>query len=649
MDYRSDTFGWYTDPNEFHLNHFTPETFNQAMDISTDLGEYSWVYTQIPNWYLGTVPEAYFDALADVTGLPPATPCIELWARLAKAKNPFPADAAQNVHPRVVLSWEAGNRAGSHDVYLGTDVNAVGDANTSETLSVYMGPQDACEYTPAIFLALGQTYYWRIDEVNDANIWQGNVWSFTVDDDDGKAGNPSPANGATNVPVDTILSWSPGLVAGSHDVYLGTDFDGVSDANTSSAQFKDNLIVDVNSYVPPSGLMLGQTYYWRIDAVNPGYADSKGDVWSFTVDDGKAGNPSPANGATNVPVDAILSWSEGLVAGSHDVYVGTDFDAVNDANSSSPEYKGNQPLVPAEYDPPGLLEFARTHYWRIDQVNPGYADSKGDVWSFTVMEYIVVDDMESYNTTDNKIIDTWLDARYYWVGAWLYLGVDPCEPVHSGGQSMKYEYENDGGLWGDLHYYAEVVRIFSVPCDWTESGMKVLTLYFYGNPGNDADATEQMYIGLEDGNSYAEAEYSDNGEDMNDIKISEWQEWNIRLQDFNDVGVDLSDVGKIYIGFGDRGNLNPGGTPGGTGIVYFDDIRLYPRKCVASLAKPPADFDNNCFVDFGDLAILGSQWLQPPGNPSADIAPEVPDGIADWRELGILADNWLTVELWPPP
>ncbi|MHC4674881.1 MAG: hypothetical protein ACYTBZ_20545, partial [Planctomycetota bacterium] len=51
MDYRSDTFGWYTDPNEFNLNHFTPETFNQAMDISTDLAEFSWVYTQIPDWY----------------------------------------------------------------------------------------------------------------------------------------------------------------------------------------------------------------------------------------------------------------------------------------------------------------------------------------------------------------------------------------------------------------------------------------------------------------------------------------------------------------------------------------------------------------------------------------------------------------------
>ncbi|GAH17267.1 unnamed protein product, partial [marine sediment metagenome] len=254
-----------------------------AMDISTDLAEYSWVYTQIPDWYLRTVPEAYFNALADVTGLPPVTPCIELWAYLLRAKDPFPADGAQNVHPKVVLSWEAGIKAASHDVYFGTDADAVGDANTSETLGVHVGRQDACEYAPAIFLELGQTYYWRIDEVNDVNIWQGGVWSFTVVDDDGKAGNPSPANGATNVPGDTSLSWSPGLVAGSHDVYLGTDYDAVNDANTSSSEFKGNQNVDVNSYEPPGPLMIGRTYYWRIDEINPGYGDSRGDVWSFTV------------------------------------------------------------------------------------------------------------------------------------------------------------------------------------------------------------------------------------------------------------------------------------------------------------------------------------------------------------------------------
>lgn len=544
MDYRSDTLGWYTDPSEFGLNHFTPETFNQAMDISTDLAEISWVYTQVPDWYLGTVPEAYYDALADVTQLPPVASCAELWARLLRAGEPLPADAAEDVHPDVVLGWQAGTDAALHDVYLGTDAGAVGDANTIETLGVYAGRQDACEYTPTISVQLGQTYYWRVDEVNGANTWRGDVWSFTVDD--GKVTYLSPANGSPDNLPNVVLSWSPGVVAASHDVYLGTDFDGVRDANTSSVEFKGNQAFGSTAYAA------------------------------------------------------------------------------------------------------GPLDLGETYHWRVDEVNPGYSDSMGDVWSFKVADYIVLDDMESYNETDNKIADTWHGVSYNLTGAYISLAEDPCDPVNSGVQSMKYEYESNGSEWNDLQYYAEAVRMFSEPCALGQSGMEVLTLYFYGDPKNDANATEQMYIGLEDGNSYAESRYGDNGEDMNDIRISQWQQWNIRLQDFNDSELDLSDIRKVYIGFGDRSNLNPGGIRGGWGTVYFDDIRLYPRKCAASLSKPAADFDNNCFVDLRDLAILGSQWLQPPGIPSADIAPGVPDGIVDWLDVGMLADNWLTVELWPP-
>ncbi|MHC4333316.1 MAG: hypothetical protein ACYSUV_06130, partial [Planctomycetota bacterium] len=106
----------------------------------------------------------------------------------------------------------------------------------------------------------------------------------------------------------------------------------------------------------------------------------------------------------------------GVVAASHDVYLGTDFDSVEDANALSPEFRVNQPLGSTTY-PANDANLGLTYYWRVDEVNPGYSDSKGDVWSFTTAYYIVVDDMESYDTGDNKINDTWLDARYFWVGA----------------------------------------------------------------------------------------------------------------------------------------------------------------------------------------------------------------------------------------
>jgi hypothetical protein len=274
---------------------------------------------------------------------------------------------------------------------------------------------------------------------------------------------------------------------------------------------------------------------------------------------------------------------------------------------------------------------------------------KGHVWSFTTRNHIVLDDMEDYNDTNN-IWDSWIDGWRNLTGSVIGLGTDPCDPVHSPVQSMKYYYDSSGGLWGDLHYYSEAVRTISDPCDWTIFGVRALTLYFYGHPDNDANATERMYVGLEDGSgpdSYAQVKYGDNGEDVNDVKLAEWHQWNIRLQDFNDGGVNLPDVNNIYIGFGIRGNLNPGGTPGGWGVVYFDDIRLYPPRCVPSLAKPIADFDNNCLVDFDDFTVLGNQWMQSPGSPSADIAPEVPDGVVDWLDLDAFVQAWLKEELWP--
>ena len=285
-----------------------------------------------------------------------------------------------------------------------------------------------------------------------------------------------------------------------------------------------------------------------------------------------------------------------------------------------------------------------TYYWRIDEVN-NPSTWKGDVWHLEVTDYIVVDDMESYNTFDNLINDTWLDMSYNWTGAWLHLWIDPCQPVHAGRQSMKYNYDNTGGWWGDLHYYSEIERTFADPCDWSASGIKALALYFYGDADNDANDTEQMYMGLKDTTgTYAEVKYGHYGEDMNNIKIAEWRQWNIALSDFNDVN--LACVEKVYIGFGDRSNLNPGGTPGGSGTVYFDDIRLYSRKCAPEFASV-ADLSGNCIVDVSDFLILALQWFQSPGSPSADIAEPL-DSFVDWKDLDVLTESWLEVKLWPP-
>jgi hypothetical protein len=57
---------------------------------------------------------------------------------------------------------------------------------------------------------------------------------------------------------------------------------------------------------------------------------------------------------------------------------------------------------------------------------------------------------------------------------------------------------------------------------------------------------------------------------------------------------------------------------------------------------PTADLGGeDCCVDFVDFAVIGNQWFQSPGVPSADIAPEGGDGVVNYLDLDILVNEWL--------
>ncbi|MHC4708036.1 MAG: LamG domain-containing protein, partial [Planctomycetota bacterium] len=165
---------------------------------------------------------------------------------------------------------------------------------------------------------------------------------------------------------------------------------------------------------------------------------------------------------------------------------------------------------------------------------------------------------------------------------------------------------------------------------WTTSGVKMLTLWFRGTAGNDAN--EQMYVGLEDSDgisSYSQVNYgAGDNEDMNDIRVEEWQEWNIPLNSFTNV--DLEDVNDLYIGFGERF----GGEPGGLGIVYFDDIRLYQPTCV--LWERPSEFVKydlyaDCVVDFDDVRVMSEEWLKADVNLGAVTKPDDANLLGWWK------------------
>ncbi len=101
---------------------------------------------------------------------------------LAKAWGASPLGADTSVTP--TLTWQSGNftaATGGHDVYFGTNALAVGTATVEDPMGVYQGRQDVASWDPGP-LSLGQTYYWRVDQINKdtGEIHTGDVWSFTV-------------------------------------------------------------------------------------------------------------------------------------------------------------------------------------------------------------------------------------------------------------------------------------------------------------------------------------------------------------------------------------------------------------------------------------------------------------------------------------
>ncbi|NQV36123.1 MAG: discoidin domain-containing protein, partial [Phycisphaeraceae bacterium] len=99
-----------------------------------------------------------------------------------QASSPSPVSGGVDVPQSTSLSWTPAADATQHDVYLATDSNAVHQADRAKPMGALVSEaQNANAFSPKSALALGQTYYWRIDEVQGATIHNGDVWAFTVE------------------------------------------------------------------------------------------------------------------------------------------------------------------------------------------------------------------------------------------------------------------------------------------------------------------------------------------------------------------------------------------------------------------------------------------------------------------------------------
>jgi The GLUG motif len=180
--------------------------------------------------------------------------------------------------------------------------------------------------------------------------------------------------------------------------------------------------------------------------------------------------------------------------------------------------------------------------------------------------YVVIDDFESYNDLDpcdpasHRIFDTWQDGYDNPAVNGCIVGYSnppftERQIVHGGVQSMPYFYNT-------LFKYSKAERLLDPPQNWNAEGAAVLSLWFRGDRSN---APAPMSIVL---NGSSTVYYGD----PNAVRTKAWTQWIIDLQKFADA--DLSHVSSIAICFGDKDNPQLGGS----GKMFFDDIRLYRSR-----------------------------------------------------------------------
>ena len=588
----------------------TPQTFvfDYEHTTETTTTDPDWevaIYYRGPFWPMtgdDLNSKVWFDRL--YFGAEPPLPRRDL------ATNPGPDDESTDVWRDADLSWTPGEFAQTHDVYLGTSFDDVNDASRADSRGVLASQgQNASAYEPGR-LEYGTTYYWRVDEVNgppDNAIAKGSIWSFTTEPlaytIEGIVATSNALSTASEMPGNTVdgsgvdandlhstltnTMWL-GSPAGAEPVHIQYEFDRVYKLHEMwawnyNAEFEMLLgfgLKDVAVEYSTDG-----SNWTTLDDVEFAQATARDDYAHNTTVDfqgvaakyvrltantgwGMLGQfglsevrflyipaharlPEPADGATEVAVDATMTWRPGREAVTHNVYLGTDADSLALADT----------VTDADYAPSDLL-FGTTYAWRIDEVNEAEAISlwEGGLWSFTTQQFALIDGFETYDDDENPIFDTWLDGFANDTGSTVGYFETPFAEisiVHSGAQSMPLEYSNTDGP-----FYSEASRTLETPQDWTVGGATSLRLYFQGRPDNGPDT---LYIGVEDtAGKVVVASHPD----PDALLLDSWQEWIVLLSEFTAAGVDLGAVETVIVGVGNRDNP----AVGGAGLVLIDDV-----------------------------------------------------------------------------
>ncbi len=489
-----------------------------------------------------------------------------------QASEPDPASGTFDVALDLDLVWRKGREAEKHDVYISDDPQAIVDGTAPVTTVTDTG------HGP-LSLDLGKTYFWRVDEVNDAEtpaMWPGEVWNFTtikslvVEDFEGytddDAANQAiwqhwidgfgvPANGSQVGNLVPPYAEQAIIHSGSQSMPLTySNTDGVTNSEAT--------------------LALASQRDWTARGV------AELSIWF-------RGYPASVGSFTEGPVGTYTMTAAGL-----DIW-----DTSDEFQYAYKQLSGTGTIVAKIESLDNTHDFAKAGVMIRETLDP---DSAYVSLLITPVNGIRFQYRQATgNITDRDFVDS-LAAPY-----WVSLERDA-------GGTFRGSYSIDGVNWEAMTLRPSVSMAATVyvglaltshePAVAGEavfSGVQITGTVTgqwqaqdIGILGNSA---EPMYVAIANSNGTSGVVVHD---EPAPTQIDTWTEWRIGLQQFADQGVNLADVDSISVGLGDKTNPQPSGT----GIMYFDDIGLFPGR-PAPVAKQA-----NSIFEAEEADVLGLSW-----------------------------------------
>jgi len=472
------------------------------------------------------------------------------------AWNPDPRDGAivDVERAKQPISWSPGDMAAEHDVYLGLDQTAVESADSSDTTGIYRGRQAGMSYTPPGGLEWGTgPYYWRIDEFNtDGTLSKGAIWSFTV---------------ADHLIVEDFESYTDDDLAGEAIWQAWIDGFGVPD---NGAQ--------VGYLLPPyaeQGVVHGGRQSMPLMYDNTaGVTNSEAELTLTALRDWTAYDVSELSIWFRGYPGSVGNFVEGPVGTYTITASGTDISGTADEfHFAYKSLSGAGSITARVVSIQNTDPWAKAAVMIRETLDPGSRHAMACLTPGNGVAAEARVDTDNASTSDNQ---AGLTAPY-----WIKLERDVAgnfTVTHSANGTSWSPVQNaipNRVLMSSNVYIGLAVTSHNagVACEAVFSNVtmtgNVSGQWAHQDIGVSSNAAEPLYVAISNSaGSPAIVAHDDPAAATIDV----WTEWVIPLQAFADQGINLTNVDKIAIGLGNKGNA---AAAGGSGTMFFDDIGLY--------------------------------------------------------------------------